>query len=71
MVLGFATVFFLATLFAPQLIMQIYTTNAGTVDYGVSYLRWILPTYYCMGLSLTCTIILRSVGEVKIRLSAR
>ncbi len=68
MVLGFATVFFLATLFAPQLIMQIYTTNAGTVDYGVSYLRWILPTYYCMGLSLTCTIILRSVGEVKIPL---
>lgn len=68
MVLGFATVFFLATLFAPQLIMQIYTTNQGTVDYGVSYLRWILPTYYCMGLSLTCTIILRSVGEVKIPL---
>lgn len=68
MVLGFATVFFLATFFAPQLIMQIYTTNAGTVDYGVSYLRWILPTYYCMGLSLTCTIILRSVGEVKIPL---
>lgn len=67
-VLAFATVFFLATLFFPGTIMKIYTTNPVTVDYGVSYLRWILPTYYCMGLSLTCTIILRSVGEVKIPL---
>jgi putative MATE family efflux protein len=67
-VLAFATAFFLATLFFPDLIMRIYTTNSITVDYGVSYLQWILPTYYCMGLSLTCTIILRSVGEVKIPL---
>ena len=67
-VLAFATVFFLATVFFPQTIMRIYTTNPTTVDYGVSYLRWILPTYYCMGLSLTCTIILRSVGEVRIPL---
>lgn len=67
-VLAFATVFFLATLFFPGFIMRVYTTNPVTVDYGISYLRWILPTYYCMGLSLTCTIILRSVGEVKIPL---
>lgn len=67
-VLGFATVFTLATLFFPAAIMNIYTVNPETVEYGVSYLRWILPTYYCMGLSLTCTIILRSVGEVRIPL---
>lgn len=67
-VLAFATVFFLATLFFPATIMKFYTTNPETVTYGVSYLQWILPTYYCMGLSLTCTIILRSVGEVKIPL---
>ena len=48
--------------------MRIYTTNSETAAYGVSYLQWILPTYYCMGLSLTCTIILRSVGQVKIPL---
>ncbi len=67
-VLAFATVFFMATLLAPEWIMKIYTTNPATVAYGVSYLQWILPTYYCMGLSLTCTIILRSVGQVKIPL---
>ncbi len=67
-VLAFATAFFLATLFFPEMIMRIYTTNSVTMAYGVSYLEWILPTYYCMGLSLTCTIILRSVGQVKIPL---
>lgn len=67
-VLAFATVFFLATVFFPGTIMKFYTTNPETVSYGVSYLQWILPTYYCMGLSLTCTIILRSVGQVKIPL---
>ncbi len=67
-VLAFATAFFLATLFFPEMIMRIYTTNSVTMAYGVSYLQWILPTYYCMGLSLTCTIILRSVGQVKIPL---
>ncbi len=67
-VLAFASVFFIATLLFPEMIMRIYTTNSETAAYGVSYLQWILPTYYCMGLSLTCTIILRSVGQVKIPL---
>lgn len=64
----FASVFTLATLFVPGLIMRIYTSDATTINYGVSYLRWILPTYYCMGFSLTCTIVLRSVGQVNIPL---
>lgn len=68
-VLAFAAVFSLATLFFPKTIMLIYTTNLVTVEYGVTYLRWILPTYFCMGLSLTCTIVLRSVGEVRIPLA--
>lgn len=68
LVLILATGFFLFTLFFPGTVMRIYTTNPQTVEYGVSYLRWILPTYFCMGLSLTCTIILRSVGQVKIPL---
>ncbi|MCI8443519.1 MAG: MATE family efflux transporter [Provencibacterium sp.] len=67
-VLAFATVFFLATLCFPKTIMLFYTSNEETIRYGVSYLQWILPTYYCMGLSLTCTIVLRSVGEVRIPL---
>lgn len=67
-VLAFATLFFAATLFVPEIVMRFYTENTVTVNYGVTYLRWILPTYYCMGLSLTCTIILRSVGQVRIPL---
>ncbi len=66
--LAFASVFTLATIISPELIMRIYTDSRVTIDYGVSYLRWVLPTYFCMGLSLTCTIILRSVGQVKIPL---
>lgn len=68
-VLAFASAFFLATLLFPEAIMRIYTANPVTAGYGVSYLRWILPTYFCMGLSLTCTIVLRSVGEVRVPLA--
>ena len=66
--LVFATVFTLATITSPSLIMRIYTPDKEIIDYGVSYLRWLIPTYYCMGLSLTCTIVLRTVGQVKIPL---
>ena len=66
--LVFATAFTLATIAVPGLIMKIYTPDAEIIDYGVIYLRWLIPTYYCMGLSLTCTIVLRSVGQVRIPL---
>ena len=68
LVLALSALFTLATLFAPALIMRIYTPETDIIDYGVTYLRWLLPTYFCIGLSLTCTIVLRSVGQVKIPL---
>lgn len=64
----FSTVFTILTLFFPTLIMHLYSQDLEIVNYGRLYLKWILPTYYCMGLSLTCTIVLRSVGQVKIPL---
>lgn len=68
-VFGFATVFTLATVLAPERIMAIYAPgDPVTIAYGATYLRWMIPTYYCMGLSLTCTIVLRSVKQVKIPL---
>ncbi len=67
-VLVFAAVFTAATIAAPGLIMQIYTPDKPIIDYGVIYLRWMLPTYLCMGLSLTCTIVLRTVGQTLIPL---
>ncbi len=63
-----STLFTLATIFAPELIMRIYTPEAEIIEYGSLYLRWLIPTYFCIGLSLTCTIVLRSVGQVKIPL---
>ena len=67
-VLALSTAFTAATVAAPAMIMRIYTPEADIIDYGVLYLRWLIPTYFCIGLSLTCTIVLRSVGQVKIPL---
>lgn len=66
--LVFATVFTLATIFVPRWIMLLYTHDEEIIGYGITYLRWLIPTYYCMGLSLTCTIVLRTVGQVRIPL---
>lgn len=66
--LFFSTLFTLATLFFPNAIMRMYTPDREIIQYGEIYFRWLLPTYCCMGFSLTCTIVLRSVGQVKIPL---
>jgi Na+-driven multidrug efflux pump len=65
----FATIFTTITLLAPEWIMSLYSTDPEILHYGTIYLKWILPTYFCMGLALTCTIVLRSVGQVKIPLT--
>lgn len=64
----FSFVFTVATICAPSLIMRIYTSDKDIINYGVTYLRWLIPTYVLMGFSLTCTIVLRSVGQVRIPL---
>lgn len=66
--LVFAGVFTIATIVAPDWIMRIYTPDTPLIEYGVIYLRWMVPTYLCMGLSLTCTIVLRTVGQTLIPL---
>ena len=64
----FSSVFTLATILVPGGIMRIYTPDQEIIDYGVIYLRWLILTYFCMGFSLTCTLVLRSVGQVKVPL---
>lgn len=68
-VLIFSAVFTLATVLIPHLIMRLYIAEQEIIDYGVIYLRWMIPTYICTGLSLTCTIVLRTVGQVRIPLA--
>lgn len=64
----FSAVFTVATIASPALIMRIYTSDKEITDYGISYLRFLIPTYIFTGFSLTCTIVLRSVGQVRIPL---
>ncbi|MBQ7982992.1 MAG: MATE family efflux transporter [Clostridia bacterium] len=64
----FSAVFTIATIAAPQMIMKIYTPDPEIITHGVTYLRWMIPTYICMGLTTTCTIVLRTVGQVRIPL---
>lgn len=64
----FSAVFTLLTLFFPRGIMRLYSPEEEIIRYGALYLKWLLPTYFCMGFSLTCTIVLRTVGQVKVPL---
>ncbi|WP_303871019.1 MATE family efflux transporter [Acetobacterium wieringae] len=66
--LGFALIFSLVTFFAPETIMQIYTTDPQIIQEGVRYFKWTVPCYLLLGLSLTSTIVLRSVGQVRLPL---
>ena len=66
--LAFVAVFTAATIIAPAGIMQIYTKDTEIIHYGVIYLKWMVPTYFCLGFAQTVTIVLRSIGQVKIPL---
>lgn len=68
--LAMATVFCGLTAIFPKEIMYIYTKpeEAEIVFYGIEYLRYSVISYFFLGLSLTCTIVLRNVGQVKIPL---
>lgn len=66
--LGLALIFVLATLFCPTLIMRSYTDDSAIIEFGVKYLNYSFITFVFLGLSLTTTIALRSVGQVKLPL---
>jgi len=58
----FSLSFSLVTFFAPEAIMSIYTTDPAIIKYESQYFKWVVPCYALLGLSLTSTIVLRSVG---------
>lgn len=60
--------FCIATALLPRMIMKIYTVEEDIITLGIEYLRYSVLTYFLLGLSLTCTIVLRNVGQVKIPL---
>ena len=65
---GIAALFCAVTLFFPGQIMRIYTVEEHIIELGIQYLRFSAITYFLQGLALTCTIVLRNVGQVKIPL---
>lgn len=66
--LAMATLFCVVTILMPGQIMKIYTEEEGIILNGIEYLKYSVITYYLLGLSLTCTIVLRNVGQVRIPL---
>ncbi|MBO4864632.1 MAG: MATE family efflux transporter [Eubacterium sp.] len=59
-----ATLFALATLIIPGIIMRTYTSESEIIRLGVIYFRYSVLTYFFVGISLVVTIVLRSVGQV-------
>lgn len=60
--------FTLATIITPDGLMRIYTNEEPIIQAGAGYFRWSIPCYWLLGFSLTCTIVLRSVGQVRLPL---
>lgn len=61
-----AALFALATAFIPGTIMRMYSDLDDVIKLGCMYFKWSVPTYFFVGLSLTVTIALRSVRQVKL-----
>ena len=66
--LALALLFALVTLLIPETIMKMYTVETDIIANGVIYFKYSIITYFFLGLSLVCTIVLRSVGQVQIPL---
>lgn len=66
--LAMATLFCVLTVLFPRQIMYIFTNEIPVIDCGIIYLQWSVITYFFLGLSLTCTIVLRNVGQVRLPL---
>ena len=60
--------FMIPTIFFPEFLMKIYTKDPLVMAEGIKYFKWMIACYWLQGLALTSTIVLRSVGQVKIPL---
>ncbi len=63
-----ALIFALLTLFFPVQIMKMYTKEYNIIESGAIYFKYSVIAYFFLGLSLTSTIVLRSVGQTKLPL---
>ena len=63
-----AFLFCFVTILIPRQIMLIYTTDEEIIKYGIDYLKYSVISYFFFGLSLTSTIVLRNIGQVRMPL---
>ena len=63
-VLAVAVLFFIATLFVPETLMQLFTNNTILIDYGVKYLKLIGLSYVFSGILQVLQGILKNCGYV-------
>ncbi len=66
--LAMSLLFCVITILIPEQIMRIYTVEDGIIREGMKYLKYSVVTYFLMGLSLTTTIVLRNVKQVRLPL---
>ncbi len=66
--LGLAAIFALLTLIMPTTLMKMYTSDSEIIKLGDVYFRWSVVTYFFLGTGLVTTIVLRSVGQVRLPL---
>ena len=63
-VLAVSVFFLMATLFAPQILMRLFTNDAVLIDYGIKYLRFIGLSYVFSGVLQVLQGILKNCGHV-------
>lgn len=66
--LAMSALFCVLTILLPEQIMRIYTVEEPIIYHGIQYLNWSVVTYFLLGMSVTCTIVLRCVGKAKMPL---
>ncbi len=66
--LSLVAIFTVSTALIPETIMKMYTTESDVIAYGVEYLKYCTVSYLFYGLSLTSTIIMRSMHKVRLPL---
>lgn len=66
--LTLAALFTIVTVACPSFIMSIFTDDAAVIEKGRIYFLWSAPTYLLMGVSLTLTLVLRSMRKVVVPL---
>jgi putative MATE family efflux protein len=68
--LSVGVVFMLATWIMPDRILSIYTGDRAIIAYGVQYFRFLRFAFLFHSVSLTATLVLRSIGKATIPLAA-